>query len=109
MFLEDQSQILSGKDITDTTSDSVFNRNEKDNLTEHLDNRPHTPENSNTEEIREEISQHFNHLHSTPKPKQDFAVTTPPPSPEICLDKDINVFHKNIIQNEATKGMYVNL
>lgn len=108
IFLEDnQLQYLSGRDITDT-SDSVFNKDEKGNLIERLDNRPHTPENANTEETYKEITQHLNHLHSTPKPKQDVDVTTPPPSPEICVYEDENIFNKNI-QNEATKGMFINV
>lgn len=83
-----------------------MNKDDKEDLNEQLDNRPHTPENTNTEEIRQEITHHLNHLHSTPKPKHDTNANTPPPSPaEICFDKEANIFNKNFIQNEATKGM----
>ncbi|XP_023311776.1 ankyrin-3 isoform X3 [Anoplophora glabripennis] len=95
---DNQAQNLSG---TDTTGDDFLIKND---AIEQLDNRPRTPDNTHTAEIREEITQHLNHLHSTPKPKQDANANTPPPSPaEISFDKEANIFNKDFIRNEANK------
>ncbi|KAJ8966561.1 hypothetical protein NQ314_003456 [Rhamnusium bicolor] len=108
-FSEDiQNQNSTEKDITDTTSDYISNKIEKENHTpELLDNRPLTPENANSE-VFEEITQHLNHLQSTPRIKTtDNNANTPPPSPaaEFSLDKEANILNEYVPHNETIKGI----
>ncbi|KAJ8977878.1 hypothetical protein NQ317_016148 [Molorchus minor] len=99
-----KKEILIEKDVIDTNK--LPNKVSKENnVLEHLDNRPVTPQNANTDEVLEEITEHLNMLHSTPIAKKDRNANTPPPSPdELYLDKEANILNETIPRNKVIGG-----